>query len=311
MHRAKPLAPRNGGNLQLVYYSMATSQDPYCHAQWLQSIRSLRKYNKWIPVHLMSYGELSSVVVDEATSSGVRVHRLGAYGTYLAQIHKRAAALCKYPTFHKSLSLFHIPDEATQVLYLDCDTFFFDDIAELFARYTECDFYAREEVRSRRSHAPYDSSYLDEDSLAATVAALGLSFIEPFNTGVVLWNRRSWASVKSLQHSFLDYCWRLMVGRQLVDVQRPDYEMPVRSAVIPLIDFADWERAIPYPSGNPWLLDEVALWMTLGRTSMRQGYFDPECVTQSEEWASPSHRRVLSHYFAAQEHPFFSRFPRI
>jgi hypothetical protein len=311
VRRANPLAPRNGGNLQLVYYSMATRKDSYCHAQWLQSIRSLRRYNRRIPVHLMSYGEIPSVVLDEAAISGVIIHRLGEYGTYLAQIHKRARALCQYPTLHKCLSLFQIPDEATEVLYLDCDTFFFDDVVDIFTRYNECDFYAREEVRSRRSHTPYDSSYLDEDSLAETVAALGLSFIEPFNTGVVLWNRRSFASVKSLQHSFLDFCWRLMVGRQLVDVPRPDYELPVRRAVIPLIDSADWETAIPYPCGNPWLLDEVALWMTLGCTSMRQGYFDPECVSQSEEWASPSHRRVLSHYFAAQERPFFSRFPRI
>jgi hypothetical protein len=290
---------------------MAARQNSYCHAQWLQSIRSLRKYNQWISVHLMSYGDLPPIVVDEAARCSVKVHRLGSYEAYLAQVHKRATALAKYPTLHKFLSLSHIPDEVKHVLYLDCDTFFFADVAEVFTRYTQYEFYAREEVRSRRSQISYDSSYFDEDSFARTVAALGLSSIGPFNSGVVLWNSQSWACVNSLRHQFLDYCWRLMVGRQLVDIPRPDYEMPIRRAVLPLMDFADWERAIPFPSSNPWILEEVALWMTLGRTSLRQGYFDSESVSQSGEWASPTPRRVLSHYFGAQEIPFFSQFSRI
>jgi hypothetical protein len=295
--------------LQLVYYSMATDQDSYCHGQWIQSIRSLRKYNTSIRVELMSYNNISPALLQEADRWGVHVHLLGNYWEYVTKMHKRARALCTYPTLHKTLSLMHVPEEATQVLYLDCDTFFFGDVADIFSRHAEQDFYAREEVKSRRSYMPYNPSYLDEDSLAGTVAALGLSFIGPFNTGVVLWNHGSWNRINALRHSYLDFCWRLMVGRQLANVTRLDYEMPVRHAVVTLMNATDWETAIPYPSSNPWLLDEVALWLTLGQTSMQQGYFDPVTVTQSREYVRPLGCRVVSHYFGAQEQAFFSLFP--
>jgi hypothetical protein len=294
--------------LQLVYYSLAAHRDSYCHRQWSQSIRSLRKYNDKIRVDLMSYDSCSPSLLDDANRCNVQVHHLGSYSDYLARLHKRAAALAIYPTLHKSLSLMHVPDEATQVLYLDCDTFFFGDVADLFSRHAECEFYAREEIRSRRNYMPYDPSYLDEDSLRGTAATLGLSFVEPFNTGVVLWNNGLWNQVNALRHCYLDFCWRLMVGRQLAHVPRPDYEMPVRQAVLSRMGAADWETAIPYPSRNPWLLDEVALWLTLGRTSMRQGYLDSESVSQSREYVRPIGRRVLSHYFGGQEEAFFKLF---
>jgi hypothetical protein len=297
--------------LRLVYYSLSTGQDSYCYRQWAQSIRSLRKYNDKIRVELMSYGDISPKVLEEANRWNVQVHILGNYWHYVARIHKRARALCTYPTLHKSLSLVHAPEEATQILYLDCDTFFFDDVAKIFSQHTEYDFYAREEIKSRRSYTPYNPSYLDEDSLAGIAVTLGASLVEPFNTGVVLWNRCSWNRVNALRHCYLDYCWRLMVGRQIADVSRHDYELPVRHAVLSVMDAGDWETAIPYPSSNPWLLDEVALWLTLGRTSLRQGYFDPESVSQSAEYVRPIGHRVVSHYFGRQEDAFFSLFPAI
>jgi hypothetical protein len=297
--------------LQLVYYSLATGQDSYCYGQWVQSIRSLRKYNDRIRVDLMIYNNTSSMVLEEALRWDVNVHLLGSYWKYIATLHRRAQALCTYPTLHKSLSLMHVPSDATQVLYVDCDTFFFNDVAELFSRHSTQDFYAREEVKSRRSYMPYNPSYLDEEALATTAAALGISFVEPFNTGVVMWNRGLWKSINALRHCYLDYCWRLMVGRHLTDVSPLEYELPVRQAVLSIMDGRDWATAIPYPSSNPWLLDEVALWLTLGHTLMRQGYFDPETVTQSREYIRPIGSRVVSHYFGAQESPFFSIFPPI
>jgi hypothetical protein len=259
----------------------------------------------------MSYNNIASTVLDEAKRWGVKVHLLGNYWEYLAKIHRRAQALCTYPTLHKTLSLMHVQQDATEVLYLDCDTFFFSDVADLFSRHADQDFYAREEVKSRRNDMPYNPSYLDEDSLARTAAALGLSFVEPFNTGIVIWNQGSWKDLNALRHSYLDYCWRLMVGRHLAQVSHQEYEMPVRHAVLSVLQGRDWETAIPYPSSNPWLLDEVALWLTLGQTAMRQGYFDSETVTQSREYIRPIGSRVVSHYFGAQEHTFFSIFPAI
>jgi hypothetical protein len=303
--------PRIRGSLQSVYYSLATGHDSYCHGQWVQSIRSLRKYNDRIRVDLMIYNNISSIVVEEARRWGVNVHLLGNYTNYIAMLHNRSQALCTYPTLHKWLSLMHIPDDATQVLYLDCDTFFFSDVAKLFSRHSIKDFYAREEVKSKRSYMPYNSSYLDEEGLATTAAMLGISFVEPFNTGVVMWNRGSWKNVNALRHCYLDYCWRLMVGRHLTNISPLEYELPVRHSVLSLMGEKDWATAIPYPSSNPWLLDEVALWLTLGQTSMQQGYFDPETVTQSREYIRPIDSRVVSHYFGAQEIPFFSIFPPI
>ena len=57
--------------MNLVYYSMASDGSGRCERQWTQSIRSLRRYNPSIPVHLFVYGscrKTSSKKRDGATS---------------------------------------------------------------------------------------------------------------------------------------------------------------------------------------------------------------------------------------------------
>ncbi len=83
-------------------------------------------------------------------------------------------ALSAFPTLHKLLSLrgLHSVGHADRLIYLDCDTYFFGDVTHL-ARYGQCDWYAREEASSSRSHHGYDPGYLDEQALAAIARFAG------------------------------------------------------------------------------------------------------------------------------------------
>lgn len=95
----------------------------------MQSIRSLRRYNATVPVYLILYNGASAELMEEADRRGVAVHYVGDYCAFLSGLHVRGSILALFPTFHKFLSLTHGPmHDVSQILYLDCDTFFFDVI---------------------------------------------------------------------------------------------------------------------------------------------------------------------------------------
>ena len=154
--------------MRLVYYSLANPADRGYERQWTQSIRSLRRHNPSIAVCLLLFNGASDELRREAAHWNVTIRYLGDYQAYLDRLHERGSVLALYPTFHKFLALSQGPIEsATQILYLDCDTFFFGDVEKLFDCYSACDWYARVEPGSRLCHYGYDPSYLDEDFVIA------------------------------------------------------------------------------------------------------------------------------------------------
>ena len=164
----------------------------------MQSIRSLRRHNAAVEVHLVLYGEVPSAIVREAERQRVALHCVGSFRERLEDVCPgHADALSAYPALHKTLSLRFLPARRSrQVLYLDCDTFFFGDVASIFASHQSRHFYAREEPWSRRSPYGYRPSYLDEDALARICAAERLRFVPPCNTGVMLFNHGLWADAR-------------------------------------------------------------------------------------------------------------------
>jgi hypothetical protein len=272
--------------MRIVLYSVAMLGSTHCERQWTASIRSLRRYNPNVHVRLSLFGEPARETLAEAERQRVEVVFHGPYHACFSGLSPvRAEALARHPCLHRVLSFGALPEGPGQVLYLDCDTYCFGDIEAVFARYGHRHLFAREEPGSRRSPHGYDPSYIDEDALAALAAQCGVAFVPPYNAGVVMMNGGLWKRLAELYTEFLDRVWRL-------SPERPD-----------------GAPGLPYPSSNAWIIDEVALWLTLGRfPDLTHGAFHSEDVAQNGEFrtffASGRTPRI-AHYYTCWEESFF------
>jgi hypothetical protein len=297
--------------VRLVYYSLASFPDDSREQQWFQSIRSLRIYNQSIRVWLLLFNEASAELLREAERWNVHVQFLGDYEEFLQRLHARGSVLALYPTFHKFLALEKLPlHSVTQLLYLDCDTFFFDDVNLIFDGHTTHDWYAREEPSSLRSLLGHNPKHVDELLLQYIARNEHVRYVPPFNSGVCLLNHDIWQKLGGLRDAYLDLAWRLLCGRELGG---HDFELAnprIRPAVMDVITDADRAKVLPYPSANDWIIEQIALWLSLGRLpDLSLGTLSSAQVTQGGEFAAQlnaENRCVLAHYFSGVQKEFFS-----
>ena len=295
----------------LVYYSIANDRSGRCERQWRQSIRSLRQYNRSVPVHLLIYGRPARSLVSEAKDQDVTVHLISDYQASLREAQgDRRKALAYYPTLHKFISLRYLPRlAAAQILYADCDTFFFGDVAGLLNRHARRHWYAREEPQSRRSHYGYDASYVDEELLAKIARSEGLRFIPPYNTGVCIMNHGLADLLIARSGALLEFAWRFLVGLRDRTICPPELRARVRRAMVS----GDRHTGLDYPSSNGWIVEEVATWMTLGTIpGLTHGVLQRKDVLQNGEFKDVRglRRSVMVHYYRDFEKPFFARVER-
>jgi len=300
--------------VKMVYYSLSGADNHSHDWQWIQSIRSLRRYNRDLPVCLLAYDEVPDAILEEADRNEAIVHFLGDYRERLSRTFVHGSILAMYPTLHKFISLQELDTSSvSQILYLDCDTFCFDDPDILLSTYTDCDWYAREAPTSRRCPHGYEPSNIDETKLDAIVSQEELTPILPFNAGVCILNNGIWKRFDRLHVRFLDNVWRLLVGRHQRGADGSDEE--IRKAVLASATYFDHARALPYPSNNFWIVEEIALWLTLGRLNgISQGFLSWDHVVQGDEFAGAieaGRPLVLSHYFSSMEAKFFSYVPAL
>ncbi len=297
--------------MRLVYYSLANFPDDSRERQWVQSIRSLRLYNRTIPVWLLLFNGASDEMLREAEQQSVQVCTLGDYEEFLRRAHPRGSVLSLYPTFHKFLSLENLPlQDLTQLLYLDCDTFFFGDVNRLFDLHAESDWYAREEPGSLRSQFGSNPKHVDEMLLQSIARSEKLCPIPPFNSGVCLLNHGIWRGLIGLGGVYLGLAWRLLCGRELGGHDYELHDPRIRPAVMDGMTDADRSNALPYPSANDWIIEQIALWLALGHLpQFSLGTLSSEHVPQGGEFEfalAPGHRCILAHYFSGAEREFFS-----
>jgi len=297
--------------VRLVYYSLANTADAGWERQWIRSIRSLRRHNTTIPVWLLVFNGASPRLLEEARRQAVTVQYLGEYRDYLDRIHVRGSVLALYPTFHKFLALRHVPvRHAAQILYVDCDTFFFDDVGRLFDAYTRADWYAREEPMSRRSRYGYNPSHVDEEMLAAIASREAIRAIAPFNSGVCVLNNQVWRRLDRIRVTLLDVAWRLLAGRELLANQAVAHDPSIQRAALDAANELDRARMLPYPSTNTWIIEQIALWLALGHLPrLSLGLLSPHCVAQGAEFREPAFANrppIVAHYYSVLEDEFFS-----
>jgi hypothetical protein len=295
--------------MQAIYYSLVlTSRSLVYQTQWRRSIESLRRYNRDIPVFLFLFNDAPPEILKKAEECNVVVHNLGSYRDCLMELAgEEGAVLSAIPTLNKLLPLPRIDSRISQLLYLDCDTYFFGDVARLFADHRECRLYAREEQNSRKSpFFRYRKEYVDEDALACIAAETGATFVPPCNSGVFLLNHGLAAELSALRAEFLRYAWRLTLGGATMsrDLNIP----PAVREYIAGLPPAQLIKGLPFPSNIFWLIEEIAFWLTLGRIpGLTHGQFPLADVLQNGEfriYRSYRSKSILIHYFRTNEARF-------
>jgi hypothetical protein len=292
-----------------VYYAMTLDERSIVERQWIQSVRSLRRHSSDVRVLLVIYGEPRPTTMEEAAAANVEVVRLGAYNRAFCDLPPHwTGALTRCAAVPKYLALRYGPTrDPGPVLYVDCDTFFFDAPERLMAAYADADFCAREEPGSRRSHYGYDPVHLDEDLLGHIAREEGVIAIEPYNTGVMLMNDGLASTLAHLVDDFLWYCWRLLVGAALWRPEAMLDDVQLAHVRAHATD-TDERAALPFPCDDAWVVDQVAWWLTLGRVpGLRHRPLARHDVAQNGEFLDGHGGGVLVHYFSTGEAPFFSR----
>lgn len=295
--------------MRIVTYSLSTSGPPETtdyHEQLFNSVKSLRAYNRTVSIHVFLYGEQPSDFSTRLECEGVTVHQMEAYEHAIRRIRPRAfRTLVRYPVLHKWLN-FHTlaPLGPSQVLQTDCDTYFFDDVEILFDSYADCHYYGREEPSCRASHYGYNPDYLNEDKLFAIARQVGARPVHPYNIGVSMLNHGLWSEIAKRTSIFLDYVFRFVAGLARNPETRgwlwPELAEVVMIDLLEQPDVSD----LPFPSSNVWILDQVALWLTMGHVpGLTHGYLSRDHVIQGGE---SDEAKVVHHYFGMDKTAFLS-----
>lgn len=295
--------------MRIVTYSLSITGPPQrtdYHEQLFSSVTSLRAYNNTVSIHVFLYGEHPDAFLAELEREGVTIHLMGSYEDAIRRFRPRAfRTLVRYPVLHKWMNLHKLEAFApSQVLQIDCDTYFFDDVEILFDRYSDCHYYGREEPSSRASHFGYDPDYLDEDKLFALARRVGAAPVNPCNIGVSMLNHGVWREVAKRTGIFLDYAFRFVAGMARNPETRallwPELAEVVMIDLLEQPDVSD----LPFPSSNVWILDQVALWLILGHVpGLTHGHLSREHVIQGDE-DSESESKVVHHYFGMDKSAF-------
>jgi hypothetical protein len=294
----------------LVAYALelpTESPRPDLVEQLASSLHTLRSHNAEVEIVLFLYGSRSRELDDLCDAHRVLVHEQGMYAKRLAALCPAGwVALARYPLLCKYLNFGELASYgADQVLLCDCDTVFFADVARLFERYAGCHLAAREEVHSSRSPHGADRSFIDEPLLGRLAAADGAAVVPPFNTGVVLVSHDLVRWLAELEPLAVDYAWRFLLWLALHPAtgEAAVYgELDAATEARSFATAAEVFRALPFPSSNRWILDEVALWLTLGHVpGLETTDFDRADVVQNGEFDGTAVRSAswtVCHYYS-------------
>lgn len=299
--------------MNAVYYSLLlqhNGSDQKRIFQFVESLRSLRRFNTSLPVYLHLISELPESALERelAETYHLQIVRFLNYPSLFAPwLPGLGEVLSLYPVLHKYLTLpVLLQRPFRRLLYLDNDTFFHQDPELLFARYPNAVLAAREEPFSRNSLLGYSADGLDQDQYSEL--AQPASALAPFNTGVVLWERLALEGLAAAMGDFLSTLVSLL--KSLVTSPSQSFEGQFfRALGLRLSELVPTTPVLTFPGRRYWIVEQVALWLTLSRLGLPLQLMTPSDVLQGGEeihFQGRFQRPVVSHYFSNNTAVFFS-----
>jgi hypothetical protein len=294
---------------QLVFYSLSMDrEDPRPDIEWQLelSLRSLRLFNTHVTVWVFVYGDSSTAFERRLERYRVLIVRKGRYEDRLAELAADFwQPLAQYPILHKFLNFREIVSAGFDAaLLLDCDTVFFSDVAALFNAAGGADCSGIADIGARRGPYDYDPAYLDEEALQEIAAGQGLLIPPLFSCGSIVMSRKLCQELYRLESHFLGFALRFMCWMALHPVSIRGRFPECRGVEYLRRNWATLGAGnlepIRFPSGNRWLLEQFALWFTLGYAA-RHEYIDlparsVQYYTQFRSQSRPDREMVCCHY---------------
>lgn len=302
--------------MNAVFYSLAFRGSQIAHVQLIRSIQSIRHFDRDVPVFVFLLGDPPQGFVEALGRLDAKVKRLGGYLEYISrQEPDRAELIALDPKLHRWLVLEEPELKAcTRLLYVDSDTFFFASPARLFDRYRIFDLYAREEPFCRRSILGYDPSYVDEEQIAKLREREGVAPVPPFNTGVCIFTREMADAISLVLPRYFDNLFRFFSWFYLNPLPERAGDSSTGAVYDPRFR-PSADLALPYPSNNRWIVDQVAMWLALGKFSdFSYGDLKPSDVWQGAEYHKMfaiAPLPILCHYYGSNTNSFFSHLQRL
>ena len=130
--------------------------------------------------------------------------------------------------------------------------------------------------------------------------------MNPYNIGVSILNHGVWNEIAKRTTMFFDYAFRF-IGSMARNPETRGRLWPELAEVV-LIDLLEQPDVseLPFPSSNVWIIEQVALWLTLGHVpGLTHGHLSREHVRQGDE-VDESETKVVHHYFGMDKTAFLS-----
>ena len=128
--------------------------------------------------------------------------------------------------------------------------------------------------------------------------------MNPYNIGVSMLNHGLWSELAKRIEKFLGYVFRFAASM----ARNPETREQLWSALaevvmIDLLEEPDVSE-LPFPSSNLWIIEQVALWLTLGDIpGLTHGHLSREHVLQGTE-PDEYGTKVVHHYFGVDKTAF-------
>ena len=265
--------------MNLVFYSYKKSAHDHINDHELKrldhSIRSLRDFNNEIPVYLFCddpafippYFRLNYNVNVLPFVDGFDHNMLSAW------------------SIHRWYNLKYFEDQSSNILYLDSDTIFYDDVQYIFDTYSRYDVYGREEFGFRHDPKTGGGNGIREKltRVDQAISALGgKESVYKYCCGVILLNNNIHTKIIN----------KLDELTELMNI------------------FKNGAQLMPIP--NSRIVDQYAVWIILSRLSSTGGMFGIQDVTMGyiEEKHQEFFNPVILHYTTKGEQEFAESDPK-
>ena len=256
---------KNQTTSNIVFYSYKKNKHDHINDHELKrfdhSIRSLREFNDEIPVYLFC----------DDPAFIPPYFRLNYNVNVLPFVDEFDHTMLSAWSIHRWYNLRYFKDQSCNILYLDSDTIFYDNVQYIFDTYSRYDVYGREEFGFRHDPNTGGGKNIRKQLKAVDDAIIdlgGKTEVNKYCCGVILLNN-------NIHIKIID---KLDELTELMNI------------------FKNGAQLMPIP--NSRIVDQYAVWIIMSRLSVLCGMFGIQDVTQGyiEEKHKEFFNPVILHY---------------